>query len=246
MDRRRVLARRGRVLLENVIGGHSDGEGFTPKEKLSQALGPNTTETCNTYNMLKLTRHLFTWDAAPERADYYERALFNHILASQDPVGGGVTYYVGMGPGMEKVFQPQFDLFTCCIGTGMENHAQYGDAIYFHDAAGVYVNLFIASELHWDAKGLTLRQETLFPDEPVSRLRLTCATPTELTLYLRHPAWAERIRVTVNGDEIATDGKPGCFIPVQRTWKTGDLIEIDCPMALHIEAMPDNPKRAAI
>ncbi|HOV75702.1 MAG TPA: glycoside hydrolase family 127 protein [Candidatus Hydrogenedentes bacterium] len=229
-----------------VIGGNSDQEHFGEPGLLANRLSKNTAETCNTYNMLKLTRRLFMWDAAPERADYYERALFNHILASQDPVAGGVTYYVGMAPGMEKVFQPQFDLFTCCIGTGMENHAQYGDAIYFHDEAGVYVNLFIASELKWEEKGLTLRQETRFPDEPVSRLRLACKNPLDLTFYLRHPAWADRMRVSVNGNEIRAAGPPGRFIPVKRVWGTGDMIEIGCSMALRIEAMPDNPKRAAI
>ena len=137
-----------------VIGGHSDGEHFSPKEKLSQALGPSTTETCNTYNMLKLTRHLFCWDPQAEYADYYERALYNHILASQNPETGMMCYYVPLRSGSRKDYNGPLDSFWCCTGTGVENHAKYGDSIYFHDEQSLYVNLFIASELNWKARGL--------------------------------------------------------------------------------------------
>ena len=116
-----------------VIGGHSNGEMFTPKEKLSRALGPNTTETCNTYNMLKLTRHLFEWDPRVEYADYYERALINHILASQNPETGMMCYYLPLRSGSRKVYNSFDNDFWCCTGTGVENHAKYGDSIYFHD-----------------------------------------------------------------------------------------------------------------
>ena len=137
-----------------VIGGHSDGEMFSPKEKLSQALGPSTTETCNTYNMLKLTRHLFEWDPRAEYADYYERALYNHILASQNPETGMMCYYVPLRSGSRKVYNGFDDSFWCCTGTGVENHAKYGDSIYFHDGdKTLYVNLFIASELSWTGEG---------------------------------------------------------------------------------------------
>jgi DUF1680 family protein len=161
-----------------VIGGHSDGEMFSPKEKLSHALGPNTTETCNTYNMLKLTRHLFEWDPRAEYADYYERALLNHILASQNPESGMMCYYVPLRPGARKVYNGFDDAFWCCTGTGVENHAKYGDSIYFHDDhKTLFVNLFIASELNWKAKGLKLRQETNFPREQGARLVFMCDQP---------------------------------------------------------------------
>ncbi len=113
-----------------VIGGNSDGEMFSPKEKLSEALGPNTTETCNTYNMLKLTRHLFCWDPQPCYADYYERALYNHILGSQNPETGMMCYYLPLRSGSNKTYNGPLDSFWCCTGTGVENHAKYGDSIY--------------------------------------------------------------------------------------------------------------------
>ncbi|MCX6915173.1 MAG: glycoside hydrolase family 127 protein, partial [Verrucomicrobia bacterium] len=137
-----------------VIGGHSDGEHFSPKEKLSTAFGPSTTETCNTYNMLKLTRHLFCWDPQVEYADYYERALYNHILSSQNPEDGMTCYYVPLRSGSRKTYCERENSFWCCTGTGIENHAKYGDSIYFHAGdSTLYVNLFIASELDWKARG---------------------------------------------------------------------------------------------
>src|SRR5947207_8720475 len=160
-----------------VIGGHSDGEGFSPKERLSQALGPNTTETCNTYNMLKLTRHLFCWEPKAEYADYYERALYNHILASQNPETGMMCYYVPLRSGSRKNYNGPTDSFCCCTGTGVENHAKHGESIYFHDDRNLYVNLFIASELNWKEKGLQLRQETKYPDETATKLVFTCDRP---------------------------------------------------------------------
>jgi DUF1680 family protein len=153
-----------------VIGGNSLGEMFSAKEKLSEALGPNTCETCNTYNMLKLTRHLYCWEPRAEYADYYERALYNHILASQNPATGMMCYFLPLSDGAKEYCTPE-DSFWCCTGTGIENHAKYGDSIYFREGKSeLFVNLFIASELHWRAAGLTLRQETSFPPEGRARL----------------------------------------------------------------------------
>lgn len=185
-----------------VTGGNSDSEYFGQPGKLSERLGQNTTETCNTYNMLKLTRHLFTWDALPCYADYYERALYNHILSSQNPETGGVTYFHTLHPGSAKDFHMPFLAHTCCVGTGYENHSKYSEAIYYRtsDDKGLYVNLFIASELDWKEKGLKLRQETLFPEESTTRLVLSTETPVDLTLYLRYPGWAtDGVKVKVNG-----------------------------------------------
>lgn len=230
-----------------VIGGHSDGEMFSPKERLSQAFGPNTTETCNTYNMLKLTRHLFAWEPRAEYADYYERALYNHILASQDPKTGGTCYYVPLRPGSRKVYSSPTHSFWCCTGTGVENHAKYGDSIYFHDGGqGLFVNLFIASELNWKDKGLKLRQETKFPDEQASRLVFTCPQPTELALHVRHPAWASSgFEIRINGQVAAVSSAPGQYARITRLWKSGDAIEIRLPFALHKEGFQDNPNRFA-
>jgi uncharacterized protein len=232
-----------------VIGGNSDGEMFTPKEKLSTAFGPSTTETCNTYNMLKLTRHLFAWDPKVEYADFYERALYNHILASQNPDDGMTCYYVPLRSGSHKTYCDAENSFWCCTGTGVENHAKYGDSIYFHDGAnGLYVNLFIASELSWKAKGVKLRQETSYPEEAATKLVFTCERPIELSLHLRHPAWAEKgMTVRVNGKEIADtiSSKPGGYAVVSRTWKSGDTLEARMPFSLRTEGFRDNPRRFA-
>ena len=230
-----------------MIGGHSDFEAFSPKEKLSQALGPNTTETCNTYNMLKLTRHLFCWEPRAEYADFYERALYNHILASQNPEDGMMCYYVPLRAGSAKTYNTPEDSFWCCTGTGVENHAKYGDSIYFHDAGNaLYVNLFIASELHWKAKGLTLRQETSYPDEPSTRLRFVCEQPTELTLHVRHPWWATAgFQIRVNGIAANVANRPGGYAVIARRWLSGDTLEVSMPFPLYSEAFHDNPKRFA-
>ncbi len=230
-----------------VIGGHSDGEMFSAKERLSQALGPNTTETCNTYNMLKLTRHLFCWEPKAEYADYYERALYNHILASQNPETGMMCYYVPLRSGSRKNYNGPNDSFWCCTGTGVENHAKYGDSIYFHDERNLYVNLFIASELNWKAKGLKLRQETKYPDEAATKLIFTCDKPVQLSLQLRRPFWATNgFAVRINGQEQSSAGEPCSFATLTRTWQSGDTVEITFHFSLHIEAFRDNTNRFAL
>jgi DUF1680 family protein len=233
-----------------VIGGHSLGEFFTPKEKLSQALGWNTCETCNTYNMLKLTRHLFCWEPRARYADYYERALYNQILASQDPATGMMCYFLPLGfdARCRKEYCTPEDSFWCCTGTGIENHAKYGESIYFRQAeAGLYVNLFIASELQWQARGLTLRQETEFPSAGRTRLVFTCAQPLELRLYIRHPAWAASgFEIRINEVAQPDASRPGSYALVSRTWRTGDTLAVSLPLALHTEAFHDNPRRVAI
>lgn len=229
-----------------VIGGNSNGEMFSPKEHLSQALGPNTTETCNTYNMLKLTRHLFCWEPRAEYADYYERALYNHILASQNPETGMMCYYVPLRSGSRRNYNGENDSFWCCTGTGVENHAKYGDSIYFHDEQNLYVNLFIASELNWKQKGLELRQETRYPDEGSTKLTFTCKKPVQLTLQLRHPFWATDFAILLNGKPIAEVGACGSFAAISRRWRTGDTVEIRMPFVLRTEAFKDNPNRFAV
>jgi DUF1680 family protein len=230
-----------------VIGGHSNGEMFSPKEKLSQALGPNTTETCNTYNMLKLTRHLFEWNPRAEYADYYERALYNHILASQNPETGMMCYYVPLRSGSRKVYNGFDDAFWCCTGTGVENHAKYGDSIYFHDAGKtLFVNLFIASELDWKGKRVKVRQETRFPDEQQTKLVVTCEQPVELAVELRHPSWAgEGFAVRLNGAEVKIASHPGDYEVLDRTWQSGDTVEVALPFRVHTEGFRDNPMRLA-
>ncbi|MFO0887856.1 MAG: glycoside hydrolase family 127 protein [Isosphaeraceae bacterium] len=230
-----------------VIGGHSDGEMFSPKEKLSQALGPDTTETCNTYNMLKLTRHLFEWDPRPEYADYYERALYNHILASQNPETGMMCYYVPLRSGSRKVYNGFDDAFWCCTGTGVENHAKYGDSIYFHDGdRTLFVNLFIASDLDWKAKGLKLRQETGYPEDQKTKLTVTCSAPVRLAIKVRRPVWAsEGFKLAINGVDAGVASRPGEYATIDRTWTGGDTVEVALPFRLRTEGFADNPGRLA-
>jgi uncharacterized protein len=229
-----------------VIGGHSDGEHFSPKESLSRALGPNTTETCNTYNMLKLTRHLFCLDPRVEYADYYERALYNHILSSQHPESGGMCYYVPLKSGSHKSYNGPLDCFWCCTGTGVENHAKYGESIYFHRQCDLYVNLFIASELSWKEKGVKVRQETNCPDEGRTSLVFSCKQPHQLSVHIRHPWWATKdFEIRVNGDPQTVANKPGNYEVLTREWKNGDTVEVAMPFSLQTEGFRDNPKRFA-
>ena len=230
-----------------VIGGNSDGEHFSPKEKLSTAFGPSTTETCNTYNMLKLTRHLFCWDPQVEYADYYERALYNHILASQNPEDGMTCYYVPLRSGSSKSYCNRENSFWCCTGTGVENHAKYGDSIYFHAGdATLYVNLFIASELDWKNRGLKVTQETAFPSADTTRLTFTCQKPVQLELKLRWPSWAKSgCLLSVNGKPQKTAGQPGSWLALKRTWKSGDTVSLQLPFSVRTEGFADNPDRFA-
>lgn len=230
-----------------VTGGHCIGEHFGPPDTLNDRLGPTTTETCNVYNMLKLTRHVFEWTTDPAAADFYERALYNHILSSQHPTDGRVIYNLSLEMGGTKEYQTQFDSFTCCVGTGMENHAKYASDIYYHDKTGLYVNLFIPSELDWKEQKLKLRQETRFPDEETTRFTVACAKPVRFTLHLRHPYWATSgVSVTVNGDPIVTTSTPSSWIEIKRKWSNGDRVELNLPMTLRLESMPDNPNRVAV
>jgi DUF1680 family protein len=231
-----------------VTGGTSNGEGWQADPYvISTELGKDSHESCCTYNMLKLTRHLFSWEPKAEYADYYERALFNGILPTQEPATAMMMYYVPMMPGMFKTFMTPFDSFWCCTGTGMENHAKYGDSIYFHDRDSVFVNLFIASELKWPEKGFGLRQETRFPEEGKTTLVVTAAGPGETALRIRIPAWAEKGgSVTVNGKKLDAFSGPSSYFTLKRAWKKGDRIEVVLPMKLRLERTPDNVNIVAV
>ncbi|WP_199615959.1 glycoside hydrolase family 127 protein [Paenibacillus alkalitolerans] len=231
-----------------VIGGNSFGEYFGEPDTLNDRIGPHTTETCNTYNMLKLTRHLFEWNASALEADYFERALFNHILASQDPKEGGVCYYVSLAMGGRKDYNNKFEDFTCCVGTGMENHANYGSGIYFHQEDRLFVNQFIPSVLRWNDKQVTVTQETNYPEEDTISLQVNCGAPAAFTLCVRYPSWApvEGVSVKVNEEAVEVHAHPGSFIEINRVWMDGDRVRVAIPMELRLESMPDNPNRIAV
>ncbi|NWG13610.1 MAG: glycoside hydrolase family 127 protein [Acidobacteria bacterium] len=231
-----------------AAGGTSNDEHWrTEPYRMASELGRESHETCCTYNMLRLTRHLFTWNPEARYADYYERALFNGILATQDPANGMMMYYVPMASGFYKTFMTPEDSFWCCTGTGMENHAKYGDSIYFHDESGLFVNLFIASELDWIERGIRIRQETSFPEEANTKLIVRTGRPAEFALKVRIPSWvAPGGKAVLNGKPLEAFSSPGSHLVLKRTWRDGDTLLIDLPMKLYLERLPDDADTAAI
>ncbi len=229
-----------------VTGGHCDHEYFGAPDTLRNRLSDGTTETCNVYNMLKLSRHLFEWEASAEVADFYERALFNHILSSQHPNDGRVIYNLSLEMGGHKTYQDPL-WFTCCVGSGMENHSKYSSNIYFHNNEELYVSQFIASELNWNEKGLKISQTTQYPNEQGTTLEFECANPINLAVQVRYPYWAiNGIEIYVNGKPQPTTQKPGSFVAIHRNWKNGDKLEIKFPFSLRLETMPDDSNRVAV
>lgn len=233
-----------------VIGGNSYNEHFGDPGRLNDRLGEGTCETCNTYNMLKLTRHLIRWDGVAEYADYYERAMFNHVLASQQPVDGRVCYFVSLEMGGHKTFNSQFEDFTCCVGSGMESHSLYGAGLYFKSDDALVVNQFVPSTVHWTERGITIAQETSFPSNGSGRLAVRAndeAEPGHFTMYIRYPNWAQNgIRIRINGEIWPTgQASPSTYIAIARDWTDGDIVEYDIPFSVRIESMPDNPNRIA-
>lgn len=229
-----------------VIGGNTDDEAFFPVDEFSEHLRTNTAETCNTYNMLKLTRHLFAWSGSAETMDFYERALFNQILGSQDPETGMFVYYCPLRPGGFRTYSSPEDSFWCCVGSGMENHSKYGDTIYFQGDDALYVNLFIPSELTWPDKGLVVRQETEFPAGDTTNLSFRADGPVQLAVKVRYPSWATSgMELAVNGQPVEVRGEPGSYVSVERTWEDGDTVQVRLPMSLRTEAMPDDPDTVA-
>ncbi len=224
-------------------GGTSNVERWrTDPDQLASELGDTTEECCCTYNMLKLTRQIFGWTADARCADYYERAFFNGILGTMNPSDGMTMYYVPLASGYWKVFSTPRRSFWCCTGSGAESFSKLGDSIYFHDDKGLWVNLFVASELNWREKGLKLRQETSFPDEEATRFEFTAERPVELELRIRVPYWAKRgIAIRVNGRQEPGASKPGAYHVLRRAWNTGDKVEVSLPMSLHAHPMPDDP-----
>jgi DUF1680 family protein len=229
-------------------GGTSNDEHWrTDPNELAGELAFATQETCCTYNMLKLTKHVFSWSADARAADYYERALYNSILSTQDPETGMMMYFVPLASGYWKIYNTPYDSFWCCTGTGMENHARYPEAIYFFDDEGIYLNLFIASELCWPEKGLTIRQETRFPEEDRTELLFEAERPIEMNLRIRVAYWAaETPDVKVNGKKQRVRAGRGGYLSLKRTWKDGDRVEVTLPMRLHLCRMPDDENLAAV
>ena len=222
------------------IGGNSVREHFHPADNFTSMLNDvQVPETCNTYNMLRLTKMLYQTSPDIRFADYYERALYNHILASQQPTKGGFVYFTPMRPGHYRVYsQPETSMW-CCVGSGLENHTKYGEFIYAHAKDTLYVNLFIPSRLTWKEKKITLVQETRFPDEEQIRFRVEKSKKKAFSLKLRYPSWAKGASVSVNGKVQETNAQPGEYLTIHRKWKAGDEITLNMPMQVALEQIPD-------
>ena len=205
------------------IGGNSVREHFHPSKNFSSMIesreGP---ETCNTYNMLKLSRKLFLWNPEAAYINYYERALYNHILSSQHPEGGFV-YFTPMRPRHYRVYSQPGQAFWCCVGSGLENHGKYGEMIYAHNDKDIFVNLFIPSTLEWKEHGIHLVQETKFPYEETSTLVFTLQKPAQFSLRIRYPSWVKTkaMKVRVNQKEITLFVESDSYVKLDRLWKTG-------------------------
>jgi DUF1680 family protein len=229
-------------------GGNSNYEYLGAPRQLNETLTDNTMETCNTYNMLKLTRHMFALEPSGRLMDFYERALYNHILSSQDHATGMMCYFVPLRMGTQKHFSDSFNTFTCCVGSGMENHVKYGESIYYQGADGsLYVNLFIPSTLNWKEKGVRIEQQTQLPAGKTVQLTIQTTKPASFPIRIRHPKWnKQQVVVTVNGKPIQNVTDANGYFTISRNWKNNDKIELTLQPELYTEAMPDNPNRLTV
>ena len=230
-----------------ATGGHGKDEYFGPADELNARIDGRTDESCNVYNLLKMTRTLFALQPDIKYAEYEERALFNHVLGSIDPNDGRTCYMVPVGRGVQREYQDMQHSFTCCVGSGMESHALHGAGIYYQNGERLWVNLYTPSTANWAAQGVKLTLQTTFPEGESASLKLEMAQPKALTLLLRRPTWAgEGFSVKINGKPAQKISAPGTYLELKRTWRNGDTIAITLPKALHREGLPDNAQRVAL
>ena len=253
-------------------GGHGLAEYFGPADQLSPRVDGRTCESCNVYNMLKLTRRLFSIRPDAFYADFHERALFNHILGSLDPQTGRSSYMVPVGRAVQQEYQNMLQSFTCCVGSGMESHALHGDGIYYEsvdvDNPTIWINLFAASTAEFATANVSLKMDTGFPEGDNATVVLTMSSPKKFTLAIRRPGWAgDAFGVKVNGASmevpplaslragaaggrnVGTDDRaldPSTYVELNRTWKSGDVVELNLPKSLRLESTPDNRQVAAV
>jgi len=231
-----------------AFGGNSRREFFptvaASTDFVNDVEGP---ESCNSYNMLKLTEDLFRINPLAKYADYYERTLYNHILSTQHPEHGGYVYFTPSRPRHYRVYSAPNQAMWCCVGSGMENHGKYSQFIYTHSKDALYVNLFVASELNWREKKIKIKQQTVFPEEEKTRLIITEGA-SNFSLMIRYPSWVKdgALKVMVNGKAISFTNHPSSYISIKRLWKKGDVVTITLPMHNSIEPMPNVSNYIAI
>lgn len=250
----RQSARASQLFWDSMLADHcfatgslSQKEHFFRPDQMSKYINGYTGETCCTYNMLKLGRHLFCREADSHIADYTERALFNHILAQQDPESGMVCYFLPLLSGAYKVYSTPEQSFWCCVGSGFESHAKYAESIYYRAPGKLYVNLLAHSRLDWADEGITLTQTTDFPVAGTTRLHFDKADGNKATIALRKPEWCKRPQVRINGKKVkAVQADADGYINLTTRWKAGDTVEAEFPMELHLEYAHGDSTRAAL
>ncbi len=230
-----------------ATGGSGHDEYFGPADKLNDIVPGRDAESCCVYNMLKLSRTLFALHPEVKYADFEERALFNHVLASMDPNDGRTCYMVPVGQGVQHEYQDMFRDFTCCVGTGMEDHAILGDGIYYESGDKLWVNLYTPSAADWRRKSVKIEVQTDFPAGENVTLKFAMKSPKKFTLALRRPAWAkDGFAATINGESVGDLPPPDSYVEVTRTWRDDDTVLLVLPKQLHEEPLPDNPRRVAL
>jgi len=231
-----------------ATGGHGKNEYFGEPDKLDDMVDGRTAETCNVYNMLKMTRTLFSVAPDIRYADFHERALFNHILASQDPKDGTVSYMLPVGRGVQHEYQRMFEDFTCCVGTGMESHALHGAGIYYYKSSEEFwISLYAPSIARWDSAGVEVEMATDFPIGPSASVKIRTKTPKKFTLVLRRPYWAgDGFSVKVNGKSLKDIPPPDSYVKISRVWRQDDTVDLTLPKVLREEPLPDNPNRMSL
>ena len=229
-------------------GGDGKNEYFGEPDKLNNMIDGRTAETCNVYNMLKMTRTLFSVEPDIRYADFHERALFNHILASQDPGDGTVSYMLPVGRGVQHEYQRMFEDFTCCVGSSMESHALHGAGIYYYKSSEeLWISLYAPSVANWDSAGVEVETATDFPIGSFASVKIRTKTPKTFTLALRRPYWAgDGFSVKVNGRSLKDLPPADSYIKINRLWRQGDTVVLNLPKVLHKEPLPDNPNRMAL
>lgn len=227
-----------------VIGGNSEREHFGAPDQRAGRITEATCEACNSYNMLKLTRHLYQWQPDAALFDYYERVQLNHIMAHQRPSDGRFVYFMPLAAGARRIYSEAEDSFWCCVGSGMESHAKHADSIYWADERGLFVNLYIPSALDWPELNLKASLETAMPFAGTAQLTIERAPRRSHAIALRIPAWAKGARFTLNG-KVGEPTLRNGYAVFERRWRKGDIIGIDLPMTLGLESVPDDPSLVA-
>jgi DUF1680 family protein len=231
-----------------AFGGNSRREFFpsatSSMDFINDVEGP---ESCNSYNMLKLTEDLFRKNPSAKYADYYERTIYNHILSTQNPETGGYVYFTPVRPRSYRVYSAPNEAMWCCVGTGMENHGKYNELVYTHSNDSLFINLFIASELNWKNKEIKLKQQTKFPYEEQTKF-IVEECNSNFKLLIRYPGWVAdgALKILVNGKETTYNAHPSSYITINRKWKKGDVVEVKLPMHNSISHLPNVPEYIAI